>query len=187
MAKKLDQILVIDVEATCWQGAPPAGQSSEIIEIGLCTIDVAKLERVEKRSLLVKPATSEISDFCTQLTTLTANDVADAGSLKDAIRILEQHYHPKTRLWASWGDYDRFQFENECRAKGIDYPFGKSHLNVKSLFAAATGLKREVGMAKAYKALGWQIAGTHHRGVDDAWNIAGILCRLLNACRQVGG
>lgn len=29
MARKLDQILVIDVEATCWEGNPPPGQTSE--------------------------------------------------------------------------------------------------------------------------------------------------------------
>ncbi len=31
-------------------GAPPAGQESEIIEIGLCTLDVASLQRLEKCS-----------------------------------------------------------------------------------------------------------------------------------------
>ena len=30
---------VVDVEATCWLGEPPQGQSSEIIEIGLTVID----------------------------------------------------------------------------------------------------------------------------------------------------
>ena len=29
LAKKLDQIIVIDVESTCWQGPPPRGQESE--------------------------------------------------------------------------------------------------------------------------------------------------------------
>ncbi|MFP4578906.1 MAG: DNA polymerase III, partial [Coleofasciculus sp.] len=29
MSRKIDQILVIDVEATCWQGKPPPGQESE--------------------------------------------------------------------------------------------------------------------------------------------------------------
>ena len=43
MARKLDQILVIDVEATCWEGNPPPGQTSEIIEIGLCVLDVPTL------------------------------------------------------------------------------------------------------------------------------------------------
>ena len=33
MVDKLDKILVIDLEATCWAGDPPPGQDREIIEI----------------------------------------------------------------------------------------------------------------------------------------------------------
>ncbi|MFZ1266587.1 MAG: DNA polymerase III, partial [Anaerolineae bacterium] len=64
MTRKLDHILVVDVEATCWQGEPPPGQSSEIIEIGLCLLDVATLARVERRDILVRPIRSTISAFC---------------------------------------------------------------------------------------------------------------------------
>ena len=39
--KKLDCILVVDLEATCWVGGPPEGQESEIIEIGLCVLHVS--------------------------------------------------------------------------------------------------------------------------------------------------
>ena len=53
MAKYLDQVLVVDVESTCWNGAPPAGESSDIIEIGLCVLHLSSLERLEKRSILV--------------------------------------------------------------------------------------------------------------------------------------
>ena len=55
---------------------PPPGQRSEIIEIGLCVVDVARLERIEKRCMLVRPVRSEISEFCTQLTTLTAGQIS---------------------------------------------------------------------------------------------------------------
>ncbi|MEC8569588.1 MAG: DNA polymerase III, partial [Planctomycetota bacterium] len=55
MAKSLDQILVIDIESTCWEGGfSPPGQVSEIIEIGLCLVDVASLERLERRSIMVR-------------------------------------------------------------------------------------------------------------------------------------
>lgn len=64
MARSVDVILVVDVESTCWQGEPPPGQKSEIIEVGLCPVDVASLTRIEKRSILIKPAQSEISTFC---------------------------------------------------------------------------------------------------------------------------
>ena len=71
MARSLDVVLVVDLESTCWDGPPPPGQTSEIIEIGLCTVDLKALTRTEKRSLLVKPVRSNVSEFCTKLTTIT--------------------------------------------------------------------------------------------------------------------
>ena len=183
MARSVDVILVVDLESTCWDGDPPPGQSSDIIEIGLCPVDVKTLTRLEKRSILVKPVNSEISSFCTDLTTLTPEMLSDAGSLADAVRILKKDYDSKDRLWASWGDYDRRQFERVCQDENVGYPFGPSHLNVKSLFAAAVGAGHEMGLDGAFKHLGLTMEGTHHRGHDDAWNIADILCRLLRAMR----
>ena len=139
MARSLDVILVVDVESTCWEGAPPPGQASEIIEVGLCPLNLRTLERTEKRSILVKPVQSKISEFCTNLTTLTPDMFAEAGSLADAVKVLKKQFDSKDRLWASWGDYDRRQFERVCKDQNVGYPFGPSHLNVKSLFAAAVG------------------------------------------------
>lgn len=184
MARQLDVVLVIDVESTCWEGPPPPGQTSEIIEIGLCPLDLRTLERTEKRSILVKPVQSEISEFCTSLTTLTPGMFADAATLADAVRTLKKEFRSKDRLWASWGDYDRRQFERVCKDQNIGYPFGPSHLNVKSLFATAVGSDHEMGLDGAYERLGLEMEGTHHRGDDDAWNIAGLLCRLLKAMRE---
>lgn len=184
MAKRLDRIIVIDVESTCWDGPPPNGQVSEIIEIGLCPLDVTTLKRLGKRSLLVKPERSEISPYCTELTTLTPEMFGEAGTFRDAVQILTQEYDPKHRLWASWGDYDRRQFEQMCQLYNQPYPFGPGHLNIKTLFAVACGLPHEVGLDGAYKHLGLTMEGTHHRGDDDAWNIAGVLSWLLQLTRN---
>jgi inhibitor of KinA sporulation pathway (predicted exonuclease) len=184
MAKLLDQILVVDLESTCWQGYPPAGQMREIIEVGLCPVDVQKLERLEKRSLLVKPVRSKISEFCTQLTTLTDEHVHAAGTLADAVGILKKEYRSPDRLWASWGDYDRRQFERVCKELTVPYPFGVSHLNIKTLFAVMHADAGEMGLDEACKRIGMPLEGTHHRGHDDAWNIAGILCYLLRRFRS---
>jgi inhibitor of KinA sporulation pathway (predicted exonuclease) len=179
MAAKLDRILVIDLEATCWEGDPPIGQESEIIEIGLCVLDVATGQRLDNPSILIRPERSTISEYCTSLTTLTQQDV-DAGTLlAEACQLLEKEYQSKKRLWASYGDYDRKQFQRECRMKGIDYPFGDGHINVKSLFAVVYGFRRERTLDKAMRFLGFPFEGTHHRGGDDAWNIARILGHLL--------
>ena len=93
MAKSLDQILVIDIESTCWEGGfSPPGQVSEIIEIGLCLVDVASLERLERRSIMVRPQMSTVSPFCTELTSITPA-MAEAGmTLAEAVDILLDEY-----------------------------------------------------------------------------------------------
>ena len=92
-------------------------------------------------------------------------------------------YRSRERLWSSFGDYDRQQFERNCATFGIAYPFGPAHLNVKTLAAAAFGWSREAGMSEALKRVGLPLEGIHHRGGDDAWNIAGLLCHLLRRIR----
>jgi inhibitor of KinA sporulation pathway (predicted exonuclease) len=184
MSKKLDRALVIDVESTCWQQAPPRGQISEIIEVGLCVVDLHLLRRIERRSLMVKPMMSEVSEFCTELTGITAEMVQDAPPLSEAIRILRDQYRSADRLFASWGDYDRDQFQRNCQTYDLKYPFGPTHLNIKNLFSTSLGLKRELALDEACDRLGLTMEGTHHRGVDDAWNIARVFCMLLNRARR---
>lgn len=183
MAKKLDAILVVDLESTCWQGAPPSDQQSDIIEVGLTVLDLKTLERTDKQSFLVKPQRSSVSEFCTELTTITPEMLTDAPSLEEVCATLRRDYKSRERPWASYGDYDRRQFERCCRDLGIGYPFGPSHLNVKTLFAMSYGLSRETGMARALEMSKRPLEGTHHRGGDDAWNIAAILSDLLGSAR----
>jgi inhibitor of KinA sporulation pathway (predicted exonuclease) len=183
MAGRLDRILVIDVESTCWQGDPPKGQDHEIIEIGLCVLDVATGQRLENPSILVRPEHSKVSSYCTQLTTLTQQDVDGGMPFPEACHRLQQRYHSRQRLWASYGDYDRRQFQRECSAHGIDYPFGDGHLNVKSLVAVVNNLRHETPLDEAMAMYGFPLEGTHHRGADDAWNIARILADILLRAR----
>ncbi len=179
MAKRLDRVVVVDLESTCWEGSPPAGQENEIIEIGVCTLDAHTGERGERASILVRPERSQVSPFCTQLTTLTQADVDGGIGFQESCRRLQKEYATKDRVFASYGDYDRRQFERQCTARGVAYPFGPTHLNVKNLFALHRRLDREVGMDAALRMLDLPLEGTHHRGGDDAWNIAAILARVL--------
>src|SRR5690349_23148703 len=105
MVRRLDQIVVIDVEATCWDGAPPEGQASEIIEIGVCLIDVASCERAGRWGTFVRPERSEVSPFCTQLTTITPEQAASGLQFAEACSVLRRDFQTKDRLWASFGDY----------------------------------------------------------------------------------
>ena len=179
MAQRMDQIVVIDVESTCWSAQPPAGQMSEIIEIGVCTLDIASGNRLQRRDILVRPERSSVSTFCTQLTTLTQDRVEEGIDFRAACSVLKEKYLTRDRVWASYGDYDRTMFSTQCEALGIDYPFGKRHINIKTLFALIHALPHEIGMDAALEMLGLPLEGTHHHADDDAWNTARLLSKLL--------
>lgn len=182
---------VIDVEATCWDGQPPPGAVSEIIEIGLTVVDLRPADgaspapwglsgsaaaespgqgpgprgRVARHRILVRPARSTVSAFCTELTGLTQAEVDTGLSFADACRLLAAEHRAGARPWASWGDYDRHQFTRQCRATGTTYPFGRRHTNAKIPFTAAHGLRKRPGMAQALQIanLPWRAATTAAR------------------------
>ena len=101
-----NKIIIIDLEATCWEGIPPKGEVSEIIEIGICLLDTL---------------TGEISDN-----------------------------------------------------RGIN-----EYINVKELFQEVTQHPKRLGMHQALNYLKIPLVGTHHRGKDDAYNIAKIMYKLI--------
>jgi inhibitor of KinA sporulation pathway (predicted exonuclease) len=181
MARKLDSILVVDIESTCWEGKAPENMTSDIIEIGICLLDVQSGNISENQGIIVKPERSTISSFCTELTSITPEMVQAQGiTFKEALKILRENYLSGSRAWASFGAYDLKQFQSQCADLQLGYPFGPSHINVKTLFALKRKLGHETGMAGALSLLGIELEGTHHRGVDDAKNIAKIFWWILN-------
>ncbi|MFE0458914.1 exonuclease domain-containing protein [Kitasatospora sp. NPDC058965] len=173
---------VIDLEATCWDGQPPPGSVNEIIEIGLTVVDLSARRRVSRHCVLVRPARSAVSAFCTELTGLTQAEVDRGVTFAEACRILVEEHGAAERPWASWGEYDRRQFARQSRADGVAYPFGlpteRTHTNAKAVFAEAYGLPKQPGMDQALKIAGLPLEGRHHRGEDDAWNIAALVLDL---------
>ncbi|MFB6755914.1 exonuclease domain-containing protein [Streptomyces sp. NPDC056353] len=176
---------VIDLEATCWEGQPPPGAVSEIIEIGLAVVDLDARERVARHRILVRPTRSRVGAFCTELTGITQCEADRGVSLARACDTLVRDHGAGVRPWASWGDYDRRQLVRQCAADGVAHPFGhpaeRGHTNAKAVFAEAYGLRRRPGMARALEIAGLPLEGRHHRGVDDAWNIAALVLRLAGA------
>lgn len=169
---------VVDVEATCWESGPPADEVSEIIEIGLTTVDLVSGERTGRHRVVVRPARSLVSGFCTGLTGISQAEADTGISFAQACELLAGDFQAATSSWASWGEYDRRQFLRQCQATGARYPFGDTHVNAKAVFATAYGLRRQPGMAAALKLAGLPLEGRHHRGEDDAWNIAALILHL---------
>lgn len=174
--------LVIDLEATCWKDNPPSGQApadrrGEIIEIGITPISLPDKKILDSESIIVWPTTTEISEFCTELTTLTPEYVSRHGqSFDTAMRYMASKYRTDRNMWASWGKYDDKIFIRQCEKESVKYPFNNSHLNVKTLFAWRHGFNCRLDKALAHVDI--PLDGTFHRGVDDSRNIAKILLSL---------
>lgn len=171
-----NSIIIVDLEATCWDGPIPEGQQSEIIEIGVCLLDKATGEITANEGILIKPECSTVSPFCTRLTTLTQEQLDHHGtSFEAACTQLYDQYGSLANTWASYGAYDLNMMRAQCQERGITYPLPDNHINVKNYFGKKRGLKRNTGMAGALEILGLPLEGTHHRGCDDALNIARIM------------
>lgn len=174
--KTTDKIIIIDLEATCWDGAIPEDQVSEIIEIGICILDITSGTLSQNKGLLVRPEHSGVSSFCTQLTTITQSLLDEEGiSFESACNHLRTAYNAHQYTWASYGAYDLNMMKRQCTERQVPFPLSGDHINVKELFAAKKGLNKRIGMNRALGLLHISLEGTHHRGIDDAKNIGKIL------------
>jgi inhibitor of KinA sporulation pathway (predicted exonuclease) len=171
------KILVVDLEATCWKdGIAPKGEHQEIIEIGYCLFDLTTLERSDKTSILIIPTRSRVSKFCTDLTSLTQEQVDQGITFYEACDQIEHYKHLP---WSAWGDWDLKIMKNQCKAFGVQMPFSSRHINIKQLFSTVFNVKK-LGMQEALKICNIQLEGHHHRGHDDAWNTALLLKEIYN-------
>jgi len=170
---------VVDLEATCWRGHPPMGQAQEIIEIGICTVDLLERTRSQPKAFLVRPERSSVSPFCTELTSITPEMVQDSPTFAEVCGQIRLEYRTDSRPWFSWGDYDRTMLEAQSAVLALKNPFSANHTNLKLIFSAWKETRRRYGLSAAVQTLGLTLEGTHHRGVDDAWNTAAILLAVL--------
>ncbi len=176
-----DYFLVIDLEATCCDKKTIPRHEMEIIEIGAVMVDAKNLIPVSEFQTFIKPLRNPIlTEFCKQLTSITQAEVDSAEIYPNAIaRFKQWQLQYSNFIFGSWGDYDRKQFEQDSKFHKIPYPIASAHINLKHLFTVNQNLKKRYGMAKAIELAGLDLIGTHHRGIDDARNIALLLPYIL--------
>ncbi len=171
--------LVIDLEATCDDAGAVPKHEMEIIEIGAVLVDGDTLDPIDELQTFIRPVRHPtLTPFCTELTSISQEMVAAAPRFPAAIAQLRRFMTGRQPLFCSWGNYDNNQFRQDAKYHGIQLPFSDRHLNLKQAFTERTGTKRKYGMKGALRRVGLELAGTHHRGIDDARNIA----RLLPYC-----
>jgi inhibitor of KinA sporulation pathway (predicted exonuclease) len=168
--------IIFDLEATCWE----KGESgiNEIIEIGAVKLD-DRLEIIDSFNRFIKPVLNPVlSDFCTKLTDIKQDDIDFADTFSDVMKEFEQWVvnEDKQVVLCSWGHYDKKQVLEECIAKDYTGEIIKllaTHVSLKHQFAKFMAIK-PCGMKQALVMSGLELEGTHHRGIDDARNIAKI-------------
>ena len=161
-------------------GSRGTGKRS-IIELMRWALGVPALTVVDEFDAFVRPVVEpKLSQFCTALATIKRADV-DGADMFAAVfaRFLDWVGAGPYRL-CSWGFFDVGQFRLDCTRFGVMFPeqFESDHLNIKQVFADREGVRR-CGMTAALDLLGLPLAGTHHRGIDDARNIARIVQMTL--------
>lgn len=172
--------LVVDLEATCDADGRIPREETEIIEIGAVLVEASTMKTIRELQTFVRPMRHpKLTPFCTELTTITQADVDAAPRFPAAMAKLEDFLGPTNALFCSWGNYDRNQLERDARRHGARLPLGKDHWNLKAAFAKTFLDGRECGVGQALRRLGLSFQGTHHRGIDDARNIARLLPYVL--------
>ena len=168
--------LIIDLEATCCKERSIKKEKMEIIEIGAVMVDAKSLEVVDEYEIFIKPILNPtLTHFCTELTTITQEDVDGAVGYIEAIKDFRTWFGKYDDfLFCSWGDYDKSQFLLDSKLHNVPFPFNDEHLNIKKEFARVQGIK-PCGLDRALKHVSLELLGTHHRGIDDAHNMGRLM------------
>ena len=177
MLEPASYYVVVDLEATCDDRGSIPREESEIIEIGAVLVEGTSLRTIAEFQTFVRPVVHpRLTPFCTALTTITQADVEHALPFPAAAARLAAF--GADAVFCSWGNYDRNQLAADARRHGIAPPLGPQHVNLKDEFAKLEG-SRKRGNRDALARVGLEATGVHHRGLDDARNIARLLPFIL--------
>lgn len=171
--------IILDLEATCWE-QKGHGNKNEIIEIGALRInDSGQIE--SEFSEFVKPTLNPtLSDFCKNLTSIKQDDVDYSDKFDKVIERFKAWIGDEDYILCSWGFYDKTQFESDCNLHKLDTKWLKNHISLKHQYTGIKKLKRHIGMSGALASENLTLEGTHHRGIDDARNIAKIFLKQFS-------
>ena len=168
--------IIFDLEATCEKDNK--NFTNEIIEIGAVKVSDG-YEIVDEFTSFVKPILNPVlTDFCMNLTTIKQSDIDSAPLFKDALASFQEWIGNDTYWLCSWGFYDKAQLKKDCQLHRVDTNWLINHISLKHQHGKKViGKEKGVGMQAALNKAGLKLEGIHHRGIDDAKNIAQIFIK----------
>lgn len=183
--KQFDYLLVADVEATCWESNEGRVHEMETLEFAGAVVRTSNLEILETFSIIIRPQVNPtLSDYCRSLTGIT-QAAADSGiNFEQLGEMIAKRLEPYRRLiaWASWGNYDRRQLEQDAMRWKTTTPLHEiSHINLKKAFAKKRRIKgTRPSIRRALDIVGLPYEGVAHSGIDDVRNIVRLLPYLTD-------
>ena len=184
MAHLYDRARVLDFKITSWPPEKrPRGQHSEVIEIGICKLDLNALERTTRHRMIVRPTKSQISAYCEEQTGLSKGEIKGGAPFAEACEYLKRDFQGRERIWATWGSRERVRLRRQLADERIRMPLGNTHLAIKSLATLLLGLPYEPELEETMSTLEIQPDRTPYLAETNAWNGAGVLAELLKRSR----
>lgn len=154
----------------------------EIIEIGAVIADGKTFCPIDEFQIFVRPVRHPVlTEFCHELTGIEQLDVDATCRFSEALACLTDWMTGfPDAVFCSWGEYDRRQFERDCKFHNVAWPFGSQHVNLKTRYAERFQLKRGEGFGEALRKCGLTFEGRPHRGIDDARNIVRLMPSIFD-------
>ena len=187
---KIIYLCILDFEATCWNDERN-DSIREIIEFPSVLIKINhknKVEYVSEFRKYVKPIISPIlSDFCTELTGITQENVSNADIFEI---VYKEHYNWlvsnignnfKSFSFVTCGNWDlKTMLPIEINRHNLElFHCYKKIINIKNEFEHLYG-KKAGGMKNMLDKLKINLEGKHHCGIDDCKNITKIVIKMID-------
>uniref|UniRef100_A0A8C5X8F7 ERI1 exoribonuclease 2 n=1 Tax=Malurus cyaneus samueli TaxID=2593467 RepID=A0A8C5X8F7_9PASS len=193
-------LIVLDFEATCWR--EPGRRGPEIIEFPAVLLNTSTGVIESEFHMYVQPQEHPIlSEFCTELTGITQNQVDEGVPLniclsqflkwiqkiqkeKKIIFITDSQSNStseaKACAFVTWTDWDLgVCLHYECRRKQLRKPdILNSWIDLKATYRAFYNRKPK-SLNGALQDLGIAFEGREHSGLDDSRNTARLAWRLI--------
>lgn len=176
--------IVFDLEATCWDQQTGTADDifkqrneMETIEIGAVKTDF-NFNVIDEFQTFIRPILNPIlSEFCTQLTTITNKDTDNAPYFKEAYSQWIK-WADRPARYIAWGNYDYNQLTKDCSRAGIQLFSNEKYRNGKFMMQDMRGFVGK-GLGQEVKRYNLTFEGTPHRGIDDAKMISKVLNAAL--------
>lgn len=180
-------VAILDFEKTCDRAVALTPQ--EIIEVPTLLLRLSacgEAALVAEFHEFARPTHHPtLSDFCTELTGIQQAQVHAASLLHEVLA----HSDGTNVLVVTCGDYDlKRSLVEDPNVDHTSLPACyRRWSNLKKAYATHTKQKKQpAGMAEMLAALGLELEGHHHSGIDDCRNLANVVRALLRLGWKVG-